>query len=103
MNNHKIQLIKQTLSQIDINKIINYQKEHPKSKTLRQIINCFQRIQANNNDQEIFKLGTRIAYYLDVICDPGKANYVKDEKEKKHWLELSKELFENTVGIKEKK
>jgi len=76
--------IKQAVTKIDINKIINYWQEYPQSKTLRQTINCFRRIQTSNNDQEIFKLGARIAYYLDVICDPNKANYVKDEKEKKH-------------------
>lgn len=103
MNENKTQIIKQTLSQIDINKIINYRQEYPKSKTLRQVINCFRRVQSSIDNQEVFKLGTRIAYYLDVICDPDKANYVKNEKEKKYWLEISRELFENTVGIKEKK
>jgi len=84
MNNTKTQLIKNTIAKIDISKIINYQQENPKSKTLRQIINCFQRTQTSTNDQEIFKLGARVAYYLDVICDPNKANYVKNEQEKKH-------------------
>jgi len=102
MNQNKSTQIKQIISKIDINKIINYRQEYPKSKTLRQTINCFRRIQTSNNDQEIFKLGVRIAYYLDVICDPNKANYVKDEREKRYWLEISKELFENTVGVKEK-
>jgi hypothetical protein len=95
--------IKQVIAKIDINKIANYRQEYSRSKTLRQLINCFQRIQTSNDDQEIFRLGTRIAYYLDVICDPDKANYVKDEKEKKHWLEVSRELFENTIGVKKKK
>ena len=101
MNNKSTQ-IKQAIAKIDPAKIDSYLQEYPKSKTLRQTINCFRRIQTSNNDQEIFKLGARIAYYLDVICDPNKANYVKDEQEKKHWLEISKELFENTVGVKEK-
>ncbi len=101
MNENKSQLIKNTVAKIDINKITNYRQEYPKSKTLRQTINCFRRVQTSTDDQEIFRLGTRIAYYLDVICDPDKANYVKDEKEKKHWLEISKELFENTIGVKE--
>jgi len=100
MNQNKSTQIKQIISKIDINKIINYRQEYPKSKTLRQTINCFRRIQTSNNDQEIFKLGTRIAYYLDVICDTNKSGYVKDEKEKRYWLEISKELFENTVGVK---
>ena len=99
--NNKSQQIKQIISKIDLDKIANY-PEHPQSRTLRRIIRHCQRIQTSNNDQEIFKLGVRIAYYLDVICDPNKANYVKDEREKRYWLEISKELFENTVGVKEK-
>jgi len=102
MNQNKSQLIKQAIAKIDISKIINYRQEYPKSKTLRQTFNCFQRVQASTNDQEVFKLGARVAYYLDAICDPNKANYVKNEQEKKHWLEISKELFENTIGVKEK-
>jgi hypothetical protein len=39
---------------------------------------------------------------LDVICDSGKGGYVKNENEKKYWLEISCQLFENTVGVKEK-
>jgi hypothetical protein len=84
MNNAKSQQIKQAVAKIDIAKITDYRQEHPKSKTLRQIINCFQRTKTSTNDQEIFKLGARTAYYLDVICNPDKANYVKDEQEKKH-------------------
>jgi len=83
MNQNKSTQIKQIISKIDINKIINY-PEYPQSRTLRRIIRYCQRIQTSNNDQEIFKLGVRIAYYLDVICDPNKANYVKDEKEKRY-------------------
>jgi hypothetical protein len=33
----------------------------------------------------------------------NKTCYVKDEEEKKYWLEISEELFENTVGLKDKK
>jgi hypothetical protein len=45
-------------------------------------------------------LSVRLAYDLDNICDPNKAGYVKDEAEKKHWLEISEELFMNTKGPK---
>jgi len=84
MNQNKSTQIKQAIAKIDISKITNYRQEYPKSKTLRQTINCFQRVQTSTNDQEIFKLGARIAYYLDVICDPNKSGYVKNEEEKKH-------------------
>jgi hypothetical protein len=47
-------------------------------------------------------MGVKLAYNLDTICDPDKAGYVKDKTEKKYWLELSKELFENTIGVKDK-
>jgi hypothetical protein len=81
--NSKTQLIKQTVTKIDLDKIASY-PELPKSKTLRQIIRYSQRIQESNNDQEIFKLAVDTAYNLDTICDPDKAGYVKNEKEKKH-------------------
>jgi hypothetical protein len=100
--NGKSQQIKQTISKIDINKIANY-PEHPQSRTLRRIIRYSQRIKASNNDQEIFKLGTDLAYYLNAICDPEKVGCVKDEQEKKYWLEISKEMFKYTIGIKEEK
>src|SRR6185437_3626029 len=103
MNQNKSTQIKQIISKVDINKIINYRQEYPKSKTLRQTINCFRRIQTSNNDQEIFKLGTDLAYYLNAICDPEKVGCVKDEQEKKYWLEISKEMFKYTIGIKEEK
>jgi hypothetical protein len=103
MNENKSQLIKQAMAKIDSAKIDSYLQEHPKSKTLRRIIRYSQRIQASNNDQEIFRLGTDLAYYLNTICDPDKAGYVKDEKEKKYWLEISKVLFKNTIGLKEEK
>ena len=100
MNESKSTQIKQVVAKIDLNKIITYQQEYPKSKTLRQIANYRKRIQESNNDQEIFKLGVDIAYYLDTIVN--KAGYVKNEEEKKQLLEISKELFENTVGVKNK-
>ncbi len=93
--------IKNTVAKIDTEKIAAYSQEYPQSKTLRQIVNYSKRIQESNNEQEIVKLGTDLAYYLDVICDPSKGNYVKNEKEKKYWLEISQELFENTLGTKQ--
>jgi hypothetical protein len=100
--NNKSQLIKQTVARIDINKITSY-PEHPQSRTLRRIIRYSQRIETSNNDQEIFKLGTDLAYYLNAICDPEKVGCAKKEEEKKYWLEISKEMFKHTIGIKEEK
>jgi len=97
---NKTQQIKNIVAKIDLDKIVNY-PEHPKSKTLRQIIRYSQRILESSNDQEIFRLTVRIAYGLEMIVN--KTVYVKDEKEKKYWLEISKELFENTIGLKDKK
>ena len=100
MKENKSTQIKQVVAKIDVDKIITYQQEYPKSKTLRQIANYRKRIQESNNDQEIFRLGVDIAYYLDTIVN--KVGYVKNEEEKKHWLEISKELFENTVEMRNK-
>src|SRR5688572_1379473 len=100
MNKTKTQLIRNAVAKIDIDQINDYLKEYPKSKTLRQIISYQKIIQASNNDQEIFKLAVSLAYYLDTICDPNKAGYVKNEAEKKALLAISQELFKNTVGIK---
>lgn len=97
---NKSQQIKQIVAKIDTNKIASY-PQHPESKTLRQIIRYSERIQSSNNEQEIFKLTVRIAYGLEMIVN--KTKYVKDEEEKKHWLEISEKLFENTVGLKDKK
>lgn len=100
MNNKSTQ-IKQAMAKIDPAKIDSYLQEHPKSKTLRQIAGYLKGVQQTNNDQEIFKMGVRTAYNLDLICDPNKTNYVKDEQEKEHLLKISNELFKNTIGIKE--
>lgn len=96
MNN--TQKIKEIVAKIDMGKIANY-PEHPQSKTLRRIISYSKRVLDSNNEKEIFRLSTDLAYYLDAIVN--KSGYVKDEKEKEHWLEISKELFENTIGVKE--
>jgi hypothetical protein len=81
MNNNKSQLIKQTISKIDLDKIASY-PQHPESKTLRKIIRYSQRILNSDKEKEIFKLAVKIAYLLDVIININK--YVKSEKEKKH-------------------
>src|SRR5436305_3360190 len=94
--------IKKIIFKIDLKKIAKYLKKYSASKTLKQIISHNKKAIKSNNDQEIFKMGVRTAYNLDTICDPNKANYVKNEQEKKYWLEISKELFENTIGVKEK-
>jgi len=52
-------------------------------------------------EEEILKLSERLAYNFDTIINVSK--YIKNEKEKKFWLEISEELFENTVGKKDKK
>jgi hypothetical protein len=46
-------------------------------------------------------LAVRTAYNLEMIVN--KTKYVKDEAEKKHWLEISEELFMNTLGEKKDK
>ena len=82
MNQNKSQLIKQAIAKINPAKIDSYLQEYPKSKTLRQISGYIKGVQQTDNDQEIFKMGVRTAYNLDTICDPNKANYVKNEQEK---------------------
>jgi len=101
--NNKNQQIKNIVAKIDIEKITNYLQEHSTSKSLKEIVKYSKRVQDSNNEQEIFKLGVALAFDLDTICDSDKTGYVKDEKEKKFWLEISRELFENTVGVKDKK
>jgi GTP-binding protein EngB required for normal cell division len=95
---NKSQQIKKTVVKIDINKIFNYSTEYFKSKTLRQIIRYNKRIQDSNNEQEIIKLATRLAYSFDMIVN--KTGYVKDKEKKKFWLEISEELFKHTTGVK---
>jgi len=103
MNENKTEKIKNTVIKIDIGKIAVYLQEYSSSKTLRRIISYSRRVLGSNNDKEIFRLSTDLAYYLDTICDANKSGYVKDETEKKNLLEISKELFENTIGVKDKK
>jgi short-subunit dehydrogenase len=98
MNN--TQKIKQIIAKIDIEKINSYLQEYPKSKIIKEIIKYSKRALDSNDDKKVFKLGTDLAYELDILVN--KAGYVKDEAEKKHWLEISRELFENTVGVRDK-
>ena len=71
MNENKTEKIKSIVAKIDLNKIANY-PEHPKSKTLRQIIRYSQRIIDSSNEQEIFRLTVRIAYGLEMIVNKTK-------------------------------
>ena len=98
--NSKSQQIKETVAKIDIEKITSYLQEHSTSTSLKEIIKYSKRVLESNEEEEVFKLGVAIAFDLDTICDPNKAGYVKDEKEKKYWLELSEELFKQTIGKK---
>jgi len=98
MNESKSPQIKQIVAKIDTDKIASYLKEHSSSKTLKQIASWKKRALKSSNDQDIFKLAVRLAYSLDTIVNVSK--YVKKEEEKKYWLEIAKELFENTIGVK---
>ena len=103
MNETKTQQIKQVVVKIDIEKINNYLQEYPKSHTLKEIIKFSRKLLDSKEEKWVFRWGIKLAYNLDNICDADKAGYVKDEKEKEHWLEISRELFEKTIGVKEKK
>ena len=101
MNESKTAQIKQIISKIDLDKIASYLQEYSTSKTLKQIKSHKKKALNSSNDEETFKLAVRLAYHLDTIVNVSK--YVKNEDEKKHWLEIAKELFENTIGVKDKK
>jgi len=103
MNENKKTQIKNIVAKIDIEKINSYLHEHSTSTSLKEIIKYSKRTLESNDEKVVLKLGVALAFDLDTICDPNKAGYVKDKAEKKHWLEISRELFENTVGVKEKK
>jgi len=98
--NDKSTKIKQIVAKIDTDKIASYLQKHSTSKTLKEIIRYSKKILEINDEKTVFKLGVKIAYNLDTICDPDKTNYVKDEEEKKYWLEISEELFKYTIGVK---
>ena len=99
MNENKTEKIKSIMAKIDTDKIASYLQENSSSKTLKQIVSWKKRALKSSDEQEIFKLAVRLAYSLDTIVNISK--YVKKEEEKKFWLEIAKELFENTVGYKE--
>ncbi len=99
MNENKTAQIKQIIAKIDLDKIAIYLQEHSTSKNLKEIIKYSKRALDSNDDKKVFKLGTDLAYDLDMLVN--KTDYVKNEAEKKHWLEIAKELFENTIGYKE--
>jgi len=73
--------IKKIVLKVDIGKIGRYYQEHSKSATLRRIVGYFRRIYASSEEEEIFRLATRLAYGLELIVSNG---YVKKEKEKKY-------------------
>ena len=98
--NTKSSQIKPILAKIKLEKIIKYLTANPQSKTLKRIIRYSQRAWTSEDQAEVFKLAVNVAYCLDTICDPTKANYVKNEKQKQHLLNISGELFEATVGKK---
>ena len=101
MSENKTMQIKNIITKIDIGKITGNLQEYPKSKTIKEIIKYSKRALDSNDDKKVFKLGTDLAYELDILVN--KTVYVKDEIEKKFWLEISRELFENTIGVKDLK
>jgi hypothetical protein len=82
MNENKTQKIKETVAKIDLDKIASYLQEHSTSKTLKEIIKYSKRALDSNDDKKVFKLGTDLAYELDILVN--KTGYVKNEEEKKH-------------------
>jgi hypothetical protein len=99
--NNKSPKIKEIVSKIDISKIANYSEKKPNSKILREIVRYSKRILDSEKEQEISKLAVSLAYDFDTIINVKK--YVENDEEKKFWLGISKELFENTIGVKDKK
>jgi len=55
------------------------------------------RVLGGNEEDKDFKLGTDLAYEINML---DSNDYVKNEEEKKHWLQISRELFANTIGVK---
>jgi len=97
---NKLQQIKNIVAKIDIEKINSYLQEHSTSRTLKEIVKYSKRVLESNEEEKVFKLAVDTAYNLDTLIN--KTNYVKDDKEKKHLSEISRELFEKTIGVKEK-
>ena len=79
---NKSQQIKNIVAKIDIGKINGYLQEYPKSKTIKEIIKYSKRALDSNDDKKVFKLGTDLAYDLDMLVN--KTDYVKNEAEKKY-------------------
>jgi len=98
--NSKSQQIKEIVAKIDIEKITSYLKENSTSRPLKEIVKYSKRALESNEEEIVFKLAVDLAYNLDTIVN--KTDYVKDKEEKKNWLEISRKLFENTVGVKDK-
>ena len=98
---NKLQQIKEIVTKIDTEKLTRYLQKYPKSKTIKEIIKYSKRALYSNEEAKVFKLGTDLAYELDILVN--KTSYVEKEEEKKFWLEISRELFENTIGWKDKK
>lgn len=98
---NKTQLIKQAVAKIDIGKISLLLQKYSTSKTLKEIVKYSKRALDSEEEAKVFKLGTDLAYELDILVN--KTGYVKDEIEKKFWLEISRELFEKTIGVRDEK
>jgi hypothetical protein len=81
MNNNKTIKIKEIVKKIDLNKITSHLQEYPSSKTLKEIVKYSKRALDSNEDKKVFKLGTDLAYELDILVN--KTSYVEKEEEKK--------------------
>jgi len=75
MNENKTAQIKSIVAKIDLDKIASYLQEHSTSKTLKEIIKYSKRALDSNDDKKVFKLGTDLAYELDILVN--KTSYVK--------------------------
>jgi hypothetical protein len=82
MNENKTAQIKSIVAKIDLDKIAVYLKEYSSSKTLKEITKYSKRVLESGDDKKVFKLGTDLAYELDILVN--KTGYVKKEEEKKH-------------------
>jgi len=80
--NDKSARIKNIVTKIDIEKINGYLQEHSSSKTLKEIVKYSKRALDSDEEKKVFKLGTDLAYELDILVN--KTGYVKVEAEKKH-------------------
>ena len=98
LNQEKLNQIKELINKIDLQKINSYLEKNPKSRTLKLLRNFIKRIKDNKNPKH-FRLAKKIAYFLNVII---KENYVLEENDKKNYLEISQELFKNTIGLLKK-